>query len=208
MKKLVTIPFAGFYYSVHDSELDCALEQMFSNYETGDAIDGLVSHASDACDWSQVFKEYAQEYTENFGKEFGIHTLKFESLESPKYYNFSTDRIFAHVDYEELQRIYNEVDKDELAIAIKDKFTSRSGFISFYANSIEEWGPFEDWDFNQYGTLIEVFVGELDGYKEIDLMENARGNGGLDNMISSAIKDVGRLYKICDYLNKREKRNA
>ena len=41
---------------------------------------------------------------------------------------------------------------------IKDRFTSRSGFISFYKNSIDLWTKdFKEWDCNMIGTCFELF---------------------------------------------------
>jgi hypothetical protein len=37
-------------------------------------------------------------------------------------------------------------------------FTSRSGFISFYKNSIDLWiDDYSEWDHNQIGTCFELF---------------------------------------------------
>ena len=46
----------------------------------------------------------------------------------------------------------------ELEKKIEDRFTSRSGFISFYKNSIDLWTKdFKEWDCNMIGTCFELF---------------------------------------------------
>lgn len=45
---LTTIPFAGFYESSHDANLDYALESIFWN-DQGDTNSGLVARVYDTC---------------------------------------------------------------------------------------------------------------------------------------------------------------
>ena len=48
--------------------------------------------------------------------------------------------------------------KKELENKIKERFTSRSGFNSFYKNSIDLWTKdYSEWDHNQIGTCFELF---------------------------------------------------
>jgi len=210
---LVTLPFSGFYNSLHDSEIDSTIEQMFSDRDTGcERNEGLESALFVKCDFRQVHENYARAYAEAFGQEFEVAGLKFESMSSPKYYNFETDRIFATVTKKELARIYRKVSRADLAALVAEKFTSRSGFISFYPADLAEWGPVNTWDHNQYGTLLEALArqesrtGEFDQYAEHSLCEDFRGNGHLDSWIAEATPGIERLYKVHDYLETRAAR--
>jgi hypothetical protein len=204
-----TIPFAGFYYSIHNSNLDDAVEQMFSD-DHGNVNEKLSERVQMECNWSKVFKEYAEAYCENFALHFKLSSLKFEDLDSPKYYNFSTDRVFAEIDLSEVVRIVSEIELEDFLAHAKEKFTSRDGFSSFYSNDVADWGPVKDWDHNQVGTLIEFYVStieeDFDSYKENDLMEDDRGNGAYESWISEATPNIERLYKISEYLRDRAKR--
>ena len=206
--KSTTIPFSGFYGSIHDSQLDNALEMMFSNGR-GDAYKTLLEKAFDKVEWSYVHLEYAKEYAQAFAQEFNLKTLVFEELNSPKYYNYETDRIFCKIELSEIQDMFNKVDKVALNKRIKERFTSCDGFISHYDNKLADW-PIDlaEWDHNQIGTLLDVYVNqesnrEFDSYAEADLFNSSEV---ADHAISNNMKDCDRLFRIADYLRQREDR--
>jgi hypothetical protein len=204
-----TIPFAGFYSSIHDEELDRALESIFSN-SRGDVIPSLKDKAFDLVDWSECHLAYAEKYTECFADKFNL-SLKFKMLCSPKYYNFETDRIICSIELAEVTRIFQSLENfDVLRQHIKGRFTSYDGFISHYPNKLEDWPiELENWDHNQVGTLIEAYVIEKHGsrlgqYDEYTLMGDTYEHAY--NIVSNNIKDGTRLFKIADYLRTREER--
>ena len=209
-----SIPFQGFYNSIHDSECDHALEQMFSDRRTGcHPNNGLEAQVHRTIDWRQVQTDYAQEYAENFADEFKLPTLKFTEMQSPREYNFTTDRIFCDISLEDVQRLWNETNTPALRTLARDKFTSRSGFSSFYDPDIDTWGPLEGWDLNQVGTLIEAYADQetnssdgFDSWAEYHLMESSFGNGFLEDAISGATPNIARLYAVHDYLETRADR--
>ena len=207
MLKSTTLPFSGFYNSLHDSQLDYALETIFSN-DRCDVYKSLMDKAFESIDWQSVHKHYSKDYVKAFANEFNLSTLVFEDLDSPKYYNYATDRIFCKIELSEIQDIFNRVDKIELNKHIKQRFTSCDGFISHYKNSLEAWpSDLAEWDHNQVGTLLEVFAaqescGEFDQYKEVALLESCDNSYSI---VHNNIKD-DRLLNIVSYLHKREQR--
>src|SRR5690606_26269592 len=85
--------------------------------------------------------------------------LEFESLDSPREYNFCTDRIFCYIPLESAKRLFvisAKGNHKRLKEVIRERFTSRDGFISFYSNNLEEWldKPLDQWDHNEIGTLL------------------------------------------------------
>lgn len=207
MKKLTTIPFSGFYESLHDSALDDALNDIFRD-DRGIENDELVYRAWDSADWSTIRELYAKEYAENFAREFEIEALEFESIKSPREYNFSTDRIFCHIDYAELCSIVKTFNMAEFSAFVRDRFTSRDGFISFYPAELTEWGQIKTWDHNQCGTALEFYAiqesgGEFDSWKEYALMENSQCNGFLQEIIWQNCPAMPRFYRVFEYLQKR-----
>lgn len=202
-----TIPFHGFYDSVHSHELDSAVEQIFSD-SSGNPIDSLVSKAFDKVNWSKAFLEYSQVFTRAFAQKFELKTLKFTKLDSPKYYNFETDRIFCTIDESEVKMMFDAVDKDLLNKRIHERFTSRDGFISFYKNDLEDWSPdVTEWDINEVGTLLEVYIQSHDEYTEdyeYYLLDSVYSSGY--EIVENAIEDGDRLFKIGSYLREREER--
>jgi hypothetical protein len=206
------LPFSGFYYSVHDQELDEVLNQMFSDRDTGcDVNEDLVMRAWDKMDWRQVHIDYAKEYVDDFSREFKLD-LEFDELNSPREYNFTTDRVFAYITTESLQKVFNTVDTPALRVKIHENHTSRDGFISFYTNTLESWpADVTEWDPNQIGTLLQAFVeqestNDWDQYEEYNLMEDTRGNGYLDEILWRNCPEMARLTKVHEYLEHRAKR--
>ena len=207
MKTLVTtLPFSGFYGSCHDAQLDHALEAMFSN-DQGDSNQGLTDRVTSTCRWSVVHRAYAKEFAENFCEEVGIRHARFESMDSPKFYNFETDRVFIELPLTEVQRMTRHVSSDSLDLVARERHTTRSGFISFYSPDWRTWGDVTSWDHNQLQTLVEAYVrdtcSELD---EDDLMDSAQENGRFDEWIANNTPGIEQLWRIHDYLRIREAR--
>jgi hypothetical protein len=209
--RVTTIPFAGFYETYHDSELDQAFEQLFQTSSGGrrpEFEEKVFYHIN----WGDVHEKYAQAYAENLGAEFGIKLL-FESLQSPREYNFTTDRIFVYIPLAEVQRLRRETPHEVFVKVCEENLKSRDGFASFYPYHPAQWPPMREWDHNHIAQLVQAYIrhrrgGEdMDQGAEIDLMESDRGNGALDDWVYSALDDEGkRLVKIADYLRAREER--
>ena len=209
---LAVIPFSGFYNSLHSSELDLALEQMFSD-DSGNPNDGLVSRAFDLVQWRSVHAAYAAHYAAAFCEEFEITGATFESVTSPREYNFETDRIFITLPESEVTRMLTETPRETLDAVAAEMFTSRSGFISHYSPDVDDWGPCEEWDHNQCFALLLAYVlhrrdGEaFDDWAEYSIMEYCRCNGYLDEWLSGHSREgMARLWKVCDYLRTRAER--
>ena len=209
-----SIPFQGFYNSIHDSNLDYGVEQMFTDRESGSNRNGgLEAKLHWDCDWSKVHLAYATEYAECFAWEFKLPSLKMTELQSPKEYNFTTDRIFCDISEADVIFLRSNTDECGLRELAREKFTSRSGFYSYYDPDIDNWGPLLEWDLNQVGTLVEAYVNQetnssdgFDGWAEHSLMENAFGNNFIEDIVGDATPNIERLYKIHDYLETRAAR--
>ncbi|MEO5344457.1 MAG: hypothetical protein H7842_14210 [Gammaproteobacteria bacterium SHHR-1] len=184
-KKLTTIPFSGFYGTYHSYELDTEAEQLieWEREENDTEIEWFAleyDHIPYAQAYAQAFNNWLTDAT---GFDCG---LTFESLQSPKEYNFTTDKIYCHISPENALRLFRWVRDnclDQLNKTIKDRFTSYDGFISFYPDNLNNWPDYIcDWDHNQIGTLLECIwqnYAEDDGsqWAEFDLMESALCNG-------------------------------
>ncbi|MDE2202717.1 MAG: hypothetical protein KGJ38_08315 [Burkholderiaceae bacterium] len=199
---IVKIPFSGLYYSMHDAELDRSCEHLFAD-ESGDPYEGLCSRASDTMNWGAVHQAYARRYAQRFLEEFDIKG-EFESMRSPREYNFETDRIFVDIPDKEFARLQAKVPVDTLREVAAEWFTSRSGFMSFYSPDPDEWGEL---DHNTRGCILEAYVRHVEpDFDEFDLMEWDRCNGFIDELLFSNCKDGARLDRVCQYLRNRESR--
>jgi hypothetical protein len=217
---LTTVPFAGFYCSIHDGELEHYLTRLFDPQGQDIANPDIVDAARDAIDWPCVHEAYAARFVRDLGCEYDLN-LDFESLSSPKYYNFETDRIFAYIDRASLAKIARAVARSDLRAAVKERFTSRDGFISHYPNRLSDWpARLSEWDHNQIGLLLSLYLDQeaagygsegFDSFRQYEVMESAFGNGYPENWFFEHERrgyegTLNRLYKIAEYLDKRDAR--
>lgn len=168
MKIEINIPFDGFYNSLYSEEVDSQGDFYVECYrEDGgkDAV-GVAEALYKYTDYSSAYVQVAKYYTDAFNRKFeewsGVDLeLEFVEMTSPREYNFTTDRIFAKASLEALKTLRQQVDASALREEIRDRFTSRSGFISHYSNDLDDW-PEEiaEWDHNQMCTLLMAFLPE------------------------------------------------
>ena len=203
---LSTIPFCGFYETIHDNAIDRAIESLFED-DNGDCNSRLINHfySSNCIDYEKVRTAYAKDYAQAFAIATNLQ-LTFDELDSPNEYNFQTDRIFVNVSPESISKLFATVDKDVLRQCIKEEYTSRSGFISFYSSDLNDLpADITEWDHNQLGTLISVAV----DFDEEKYMEELSGSGEVDGWVYSSLNEKGiRLSNIAVYLRARQERRT
>ena len=128
------IPFEGFYYSVYDSIIDGILESEISegylNEEQTENINFTNLHL-------ELSKHIFDGILELFNNEFDLFTdnnyITFEGLYSPKYYNYSTDKIKAIVSTEIYLTLLNKFENNNSFVNyVNESSKSRDGFASFY----------------------------------------------------------------------------
>lgn len=155
----VQIPFAGFYETYHDMKVDEAVESGF-NWDPETSEDKELPDAFWDADinWSAIHNEYCKQYVAAFAEAFELD-LEFVEMTSPREYNFTTDRIFATIPEEQMNKIKDKVlGSEEGRKYVSDRFTSRDGFSSFYSNDLDD----EEWkgelDYNQLGVILQFYV--------------------------------------------------
>lgn len=130
------------------------------------------------CTFNELFEEFAKQYVAEWNDEFNYQTdinlgLEYDGTDSPKEYNFMTDRIFAKIPeagWRALQQTVEAIPKNRKImddIAAK-RHTSRDGFISFYDPDWESWGPVIGWDHNQMETLL-LAVMQIKGVEQYEM---------------------------------------
>jgi hypothetical protein len=196
---ITCVPFSGFYETWHGQMLNDEIDSLFQN-DYGDVVD-VPEGFEYQYDYKAMETAYSKRYVDAFKdrlNEDGIslQSLEFEKLVSPREYNFTTDRIFAYISPEDVQRLWDTVSMDILKLKIKERFTSRSGFASSYSNDIENWRkPLNTWDHNELETLILAHMTQAgiedDSLEAHELMENDRGNGVIHNIVWDNLKPEG-----------------
>lgn len=211
----IRIPFAGFYYSIHDDEIGREVEQLpedWSEYFDCDMPQKLWDMFFDAADYGSARLEYAREYVESFCDEYLDGEGKFSGMESPREYNFETDRVFAKVTRSALARIAIGTDRDTLTRIAEKRHTSRSGFVSFYSPDWRTWGRLSQWDHNQLATLLLAYLAtargeEWDQWAEFELMDSYLCNGGTHSALWSD-SSSSRPWAIWNHLTYDRPRRA
>ncbi len=170
---IINIPFAGFYNSKYSGELD-AVQERFVEYEVekNPGLNPDVPNESlwKAADYGKAYDHIARAYVDQFNQhlidEYELDLdLKFESMQSPREYNFQTDRIFCEISEENVRKLREAVSDPALRQAIRERFTSRSGFISSYPNHLNAWNPNPLlWDHNELGTLLVALLDDDEGW--------------------------------------------
>lgn len=197
------LPFSGFYNSIHDAQLDQALEYMTNDDSCHEINKKLSELAFDSIDWKQTHLLYAKYYTHEFADLFGLYSITFKNLLSPKYYNFETDRILTDISHIDVDHVLKNINMDQLRKCIKDRFTSRDGFISHYPNTLEAWGSVQEWDHNQIGTLLTVYANQENSDFEYTLLD--RLDDKPFHCIDQSITNE-RPFKLLNYLQERKHR--
>jgi hypothetical protein len=205
---LVTVPFSGFHEgTIHDLAIDEAIDRMFEDIN-GNPIPGLNEKFWDDMDidFKIVRDAYAKDYVSSLATELKV-SLVYESISSPQYYNFTTDRIFAHLPSDRLTLLINTAGWQRIDRLIHDTFTSVPGFCSGYPNHRSKWPEdVSEWDHNQIGVLLEAAT-EAIGFSEDNCAAELVASDEIANWIwEAAGPKAERLFKIASYLRTRQER--
>ncbi|MDO8839635.1 MAG: hypothetical protein Q7V31_11970 [Parvibaculum sp.] len=185
-KVLVCLPFPGFYESAYSEALDAEEEQHIENAVETDAwelpdelrldADVFITAICNArhaisSGYEIIAEDYVAAFTHFADDHCGVALpLAFESMTSPRFYNFETDRLFAHASRWSVSEMFARSAWNGhalLAELIADTFTSYDGFISGYPNALATWleKPLDDWDHNEVAVLIVAALAATAGDK-------------------------------------------
>lgn len=155
------IDFGGFYHSIHSDEIDSRIE----NFEINE----------DNVNYKETCNSYCIEFIDSLNDMLELN-LKFIQIDSPKFYNFSTDKIEAEInenDFNKLKDTY--LNSNEFIDYVNENSKSYDGFISFYNGFnevIKEDEILLQYMFNyilkEYADEIENYIFELD----FEIIEN------------------------------------
>ena len=195
-----TIPFDGFYESFISADIEYQMVQQIEwdcdIYDLNESEEEILYNnylsVNTSYFYNQIAEDYTNLYIDALNERLKGFSLKanYKCFESPREYNFKTDRIFIEIEENHAVDFIKYLVKNykkELEKKIQDMFTSRSGFISFYKNSIDLWTKdFKEWDCNMIGTCFELFdFDELHFYESLSEtimfnLGNTLGKDGID----------------------------
>lgn len=159
--------FPGFYNTVFEP---CEDDEIYSFNKENDKN---LSYDDFKWDYDDYRRRLATTFVESFESEFQEiipAEIKYQSISSPAYYNFSNDSINIEVelDFPRFMEIVNEK-KEDIREYILVNYTSRDGFNSFHSNNVDVWcDPEYVLEFIQHrvGALMEALMLTLIDYDE------------------------------------------
>ena len=194
MKKIKSyLPcFPGFYSTNFES--DMAEESVLYNFEE----DAVKIEDTRDIDWDikgyrNRVAETAIGSVENYLKHDGFSIgIEFEKVYSPSFYNFENDSIYCtySVPNEDFAKLieYCKGDLSGFKTFLDDRFTSRSGFISFFSTEPNTW--FDEYLVEDSDKFERAFTSMLEFY----LQEEGYT---VDDMLSDCQEDCGYIdYKL------------
>jgi len=121
-------------------------------------------------DYRQAVCEQACNYIEQELKHV-VKAIKFEELNSPKYYNYSNDSIHCEIEiYVEKIKKYIIEYQDDFKTYLKRNYTPQSGFIPYHSNSPMDWyNNIEDQ--HKCGAILD-FICENEEVTQYEMYEN------------------------------------
>lgn len=146
--------FCGLYESyLYNSDTDYYLSELLNDGQNCDisySWDDFKNVAGESC-VSSILNEL---YNHNV-----IRDIDYIGIDSPRYYNFDTDRVVMKVHYNFISLIkYCKYKHSEnFKKYLKDNFTSYSGFISFITHSFTEFFS-KDYFYNELEKCIQVML--------------------------------------------------
>lgn len=151
--------FPGFYNTMFEPDETNEIHSHNDYYGTD------LNYDDFEWDYADYKERVATAFVDDFEKEFCDILpikIKYQSISSPAYYNFSNDIIDIEVelDFNAFIKVVNEK-KEEIRKYILDRYTSHDGFVSFHSNDVEDWCRSEYVSENKYhrvGALLEALL--------------------------------------------------
>lgn len=174
-----------------------------STLYSSDKLYWANENQEDENEWDIDFPEFEKEVCKEAAYLLGKYTrgkiiskIEFVELDSPREYNFRTDRLVLNIEYDERELSYFlQENKEDFDAYLHANWTSHDGFISFVPNSYEKfmqefilevaleyvilrqlcgekWNPekfrdvLTDYHYDLYETADEIFYNNLFAVEE------------------------------------------
>ena len=158
-----SLAFGGFYHSEHSETIENNIESYGYDWEE--------------IDYKKTHTNYCNSYLNKLSEELEIN-LTFIQLDSPREYNFTTDKILCSISNKDFKTLLNTYDTKELFNYIEEHSKSRDGFSSFYSGYAAVKKESEiflqylfnyiliDEDFNIWDLEFEIEIKEINLIKQ------------------------------------------
>ena len=181
--------FSGFYGTLFEDIIDSEVDYILEGEETYTTDNVEFDYKTFKDD---ISKQCVGVFEDAFNRD--IHTklsVSFESLFSPKFYNFENDSINVAISLskEDFNTIISAIkgNKAEISEQLKERYSSREGFSSFHSTDLDEWIEDLTLEFeneedcsHKWGAILEILCDVLDIIDEEEMVDKVRGNVSLD----------------------------
>ena len=153
--------FEGFYESnLLNSNTEYYLNEMLQDEEHPEEYE--IDFQEYKQEVALLHVEKLNDYCVLYNHDNIIKSIKLHSVDSPKYYNFETDRLVLSIDFNlTLLKKYIKDNKEDFKVFLKEKYTSYDGYISFipnhYSDFMEQYNRNEDKNL-LINVMLEYFM--------------------------------------------------
>ena len=178
MKVQTFLPvFNGFYNTLFVDLIDNATDNAIEWYNEDNNTS--LNYDDFNFDFASIQREICKDAVSKIEEklnEIGINcSIKYETLVSPREYNFSNDSINIEINFKKFSQVIEILEQnfDSFTQYIKDNYTSCSGFISSHSSYASDW--MEDLredaenEAHKVGAVLDFILQEIEGYKDEDL---------------------------------------
>ena len=165
-----TVNFGGFYDSIHSDIIDTYVVDMEYNWEE--------------VNYNDTYKIYSENYIKALNNMLDTDLI-FKALNSPKFYNYTTDKINVEISKKDILKLFKYIKDEDLKQAIFNRIkfvsTSRDGYAAFYTYT--DFFKKENLD-----ILIECLFDVIISSLEEAIIEGMWWNG-IDIILNEDIKE-------------------
>ena len=124
MKECI-VPFEGFYSSTYEDMIDDYLIRECLDRDLSDKDSEAFINSIDFVKVrNQISRDYVSLLNDLINDETGLDIkLSYIRMESPREYNFTTDKILCSVSLADIEKIFNKIDRNILNKVIKARHT-------------------------------------------------------------------------------------
>lgn len=181
--------FTGFYSTLFEDIIDSEVDYILEGEETYTTDNVEFDYKAFKED---ISKQCVGVFEDAFNRDMHVKlSVSFESLFSPKFYNFENDSINVAISLnkEDFDAIISAIkeNKTEISEQLKERYSSREGFSSFHSTDLDEWIEDLTLEFeneedcsHKWGAILEILSNVLDIIDEEDMVDLVRGNVSLD----------------------------
>ena len=153
--------FEGFYESnLYDSNTEYYLNEALQDEEHPETYE--IDFKEYVNEVAKLHVEKLNDYCVLYNHDNIIKSIKLHSVDSPRFYNFETDRLVLSINFNlTLLKKYIKDNKEDFGVFLKEKYTSYDGYISFipnyYTTFKEQYKIGEDKDL-LINVMLEYFM--------------------------------------------------